>query len=326
MGRRRRTDLHLPGRLYLEHGAYYFRMPGQPRKNLGRDLADALTAYGGIIGANWTGRTVGDAIDRYRQEILPAKRSADTRRDQGAQLNKLKIGFGHLLPDNVTAQLCYKYADARRSKKTGMPVPIQARHEISLLGHVFGKMIKWGMTSHNPAKDVKLERSPKQRGVTMAEVEALKKRANAKMAAIIDFAVSIGQRRGDLLTLKVEDLREELHIDQGKTGAKIDMERTAALNEIVGRLMAFKPDIPKTYLIRKGNGQPYTPDGFSSNWKRLMGKHVAAGGQHFTFHRLRSVSADGGTIEEAQARLGHASPTTTRRFYRNTAVKAKPRE
>lgn len=325
MGRKRRHDRHLPARMYLEHGAYYYRLPGHPRKNLGRDLAVALTIYGSMIGASWSGRTVGDAIDRYRLEILPAKRSADTRRDQAKQLDKLKIGFGHLLPDLVIAQDCYKYADARRSKD-GKRVPIAARHEVSLLGHVFAKMIKWGMTSHNPVRGIELDRSPKQRQVTMAEVEALKSHANAKMAAIIDFAVNIGQRRGDLLTLKVTDLDEELHIDQSKSGAKIDMERTAALNAIVTRLQAFKPDIPKVYLIRKGNGQPYTPDGFSSNWQRLMNKHVAAGGQHFTFHRLRSVAADTGTIEEARDRLGHADVATTRRFYRNTAVKAKPRE
>lgn len=325
MGRKRRSDRHLPARMYLEHGAYYFRAPGQPRKNLGRDLATALTVYGSIIGANWSGQTVGDAIDRYRLEILPAKRSADTRRDQAKQLDRLKIGFGHLLPDNVTAQACYKYADARRSKD-GRRVPIAARHEISLLGHVFAKAIKWGMTTLNPVRGIELDRSPKQRQVTLAEVAALKTLADPRMAAAIDLAVNIGQRRGDLLTLKHADLDEELHIEQSKTGAKIDMERTAALNAIVDRLKAFKPDIPNVYLIRKRNGACYTADGFSANWQRLMRNYVKAGGMRFKFQQLRSVSADTGTIEEARDRLGHADAATTKRFYRNAAVKAKPRE
>jgi hypothetical protein len=39
-----------------------------------------------------------------------------------------------------------------------------------------------------------------------------------------------------------------------------------------------------------------------------MEKHVEAGGQHFTFHDLRSVSADWAeTVEEARDRLGHTS-------------------
>jgi integrase len=326
MGRRRKTDKHLPARMYLEHGAYYFRAPGQPRKNLGRDFADALTKYASIVGANWSGRTLGDVIDRYRVEVLPLKRSEQTRDDQDKQLDRLKLAFGHFLPDNVTAQHCYKYADARRSKD-GKPVPIAARQEVSLLGHVFGKSIKWGIATGNPVRGVSLERSKKRLQVTIAEVQALKALANPRMAAAIDLAVNIGQRRGDLLTLKHSDLDAELHILQSKTGARIDMERSAALDAIVARLKAFKPDIPNEYLIRKRNGRPYTVDGFSTIWQRLQKKYAAAGGRRFTFHDLRSVSADGAaTAEEARDRLGHSDVATTKRYYLRGAVKAKPRE
>lgn len=325
MGRTRRRDRHLPARMYHEHGSYYFRGPGQPRKNLGKDLGTALTVYASIVGANWSGRTLGDVIDRYRAEVLPLKRSEQTRADQGKQLDRLKIGFGHFLPDNVTAQHGYKYADARRSKD-GKPVPIAARQEVSLLGHVFSKAIKWGIATGNPMRGVSLERSKKGRQVTMPEVESLKALANTRMRAAIDLAVNIGQRRGDLLKLKHTDLTDELHIEQSKTGAKIDMERTEKLNSIVATLKAFKPDIPNEYLIRKRNGKRYTTDGFSSIWQRLMRKYTAAGGTRFKFHALRSVSADAGTLEEARDRLGHASSETTRRHYRHAAIKAKPRE
>jgi integrase len=57
-----------------------------------------------------------------------------------------------------------------------------------------------------------------------------------------------------------------------------------------------------------------------------MAKHVKAGGQRFTFHDLRSVSADGSaTAEEAQARVGHASLETTKRHYLRGLTRAKPR-
>jgi integrase len=326
MGRRRRIDRHLPARMYFEHGAYYFRAPGKPRNHLGRELGVALTKYASLIGSNWSGRTLGDVIDRYRIEVLPLKRSAQTRAEQAKQLERLKIGFGHFLPDSVTAQHCYKYADARRDK-AGKPVPIAARHEVSLLGHVFKKAIKWGSATGNPVREVSLERSKKARHVTMAEVEACRALANPRMAAAIDLAVNIGQRRGDLLKLKHSDLDEELHIEQGKTGAKIDMSRTAALDAIVARLKAFKPDIPNEYLIRKRNGRPYSRHGFSSIWQRLQRKYAKAGGQRFKFHALRSVSANGAaTAEEARDRLGHASVDTTKRFYLTGAVKARPRE
>lgn len=89
-----------------------------------------------------------------------------------------------------------------------------------------------------------------------------------------------------------------------------------ALEALLARSKAMKPDIPNDYLIRRSNGKPYTKSGFSSNWQRLTQKHVKAGGEHFAFHDLRSVSADGAdTVEEAQARLGHASVETTKRFH-----------
>ena len=73
--------------------------------------------------------------------------------------------------------------------------------------------------------------------------------------------------------------------------------------------------------------KPYTAEGFSAIWQRAMTKHVKAGGQRFSFHDLRSVSADGAaTAEEARARLGHASVQTTRRHYLRGVTRAKPRQ
>ncbi len=55
-----------------------------------------------------------------------------------------------------------------------------------------------------------------------------------------------------------------------------------------------------------------------------MAKHVTAGGVHFTFHDLRSVSADGAdTDEEARDRLGHTAVATIKRFYRRGSQKGE---
>src|SRR6516165_9551759 len=116
MGRRRKRNKHLPQRMYLAYGTYWFRPKDSKPVKLGRDLADALTRYASIIGQQWTGRTLGDVIDRYRLEVLPLKRSDRTREDEARALDRLKAVFGHVLPDNVRAQALYKYMDTRRSK------------------------------------------------------------------------------------------------------------------------------------------------------------------------------------------------------------------
>jgi hypothetical protein len=96
--------------MYRNHGSYFFFCPVTNKwVPLGRDIAAALAQYGQLIGRNWSGRTFGDVIDRYRTQVLPLKRSAQTRKDQARQLTRLKAAFGSMSPDDITAQHCYQY-------------------------------------------------------------------------------------------------------------------------------------------------------------------------------------------------------------------------
>lgn len=326
MGRRRKNDKHLPRRMYLEHGAYYFVPKGAKKLRLDADLGVALTKYAALIGNQWSLRTLGDVIDKYRAEVLPLKRSQQTRDDEGRSLDRLKKAFGHMLQDSVTAVHCYGYMDARRNRE-GKPVPVAARHEIVLLGHICKKGIRWGAGSLNPASRLELPKRARRRRVPMEWVDQVRALASARMRLAIDFAVMVGQRRADTLKLKWSDVREDgIYVKQGKTEAELLMEHSADLDALLERAKAMTPHIPREYIIRKASGKPYSASGFSSNWQRLMAKHVAGGGERFTFHDLRGVSANGAeTAEEAQARLGHKSIETTKRFYWNNVTKAKPR-
>lgn len=331
MGRKRRLDRHLPQRVYLVHGAYYFRPKVGSAVRLGADIGEALAKYATIVSRQWRVRTLGDVIDRYRAEILPLKGSPQTRSDQSRQLGELKRVFGDLLPDNITAQHCYRYYDTRRGVN-GEPIPTTARQEISLLGHVFAKAIRWGAANSNPARDLSLGPKPAQRAqVTMDQVQALQAHANDRLALVIDLAICTGQRQGDLLSLRREQITKDgVYFRQSKTKARVLIEWSADLEALIARCKALEPQLPGEYLIRQGQGKRrgmrYTSKGFQSIWKRAMAKHVAAGGQHFTFHDLRSVSADGAaTPEEARDRLGHADVATTKRHYLRGVTKAKPR-
>jgi integrase len=327
MGRRRRHDKHLPQRVYLHHGAYWFRPKDGKAVNLGPDLADAITRYASLIGRAWSGRTLGDVIDRYRTQVLPTKRSAQTRTDEGKALDRLKRVFGHMLPDAVAAPMLYRYLDERRPPE-GKPAPVAARHEIALLGHVYAKAIRWGVASRNPVRGIDYgERAGKRRKVELEEVNQLRGIAGERMRLAIDLAVSTGQRRGDLLTLTRGQLHEDgIVFRQSKTGTGVLIAWSDDLRAIVDRARAMAPQVPAEYLIRKPNGKPYTARGFSAIWQRLMRKYVKAGGQRFSFHDLRSVSADGAeTAEEARDRLGHADVATTKRHYLRGLTRAKPR-
>jgi integrase len=327
MGRRRTHDRHLPQRMYLLHGAYYFRAAGKPAMHLGRDLGAALTKYGTLIGSQWVGRTLGDVIDRYRIEVLPLKGKA-TRKNEGHSLDLLKAVFGTSLPDNITAQECYRYIDLRKSPK-GEPAPVAGRHDIALLGHIYAKAIRWGLTSGNPVRS--LERLPKTkrtRYVTHEEYAAILALANPRMKLAIRVARITGQRRGDLLTLQRSQLTDQgIIFRQSKTGAGVLVEWSDAMRAVIADCKAMAPQLPAQYLLRTRKGKAYSAAGFSAIWQRLMAKWTKAGCEPFTFHDLRAKAAsDMATIEEAAALLGHASTETTKRVYKRNLTRAKAGE
>lgn len=327
MGRRRRRDKHLPPRVYLVHGSYWFRPKVGRAVRLGRHLDEALAKYAALVVTGWSGRTLGDVIDRYRIEVLPQKRSPQTRQNESAALKRLKEVFGHMRPDSITQAQLYRYSDQRR-RPDGRPAPEAARHEIGLLGHVFKKAIRWGVASGNPVRGMeKLERKARRAPVLMSEVEAVRSLATPRMRIAIDLAVCMGPRRGDLLQLKRENLTDDgILFTQSKTGRTQLIEWSDELRDLVATAKALPPQVPGEYLLRTRTGRPYSAAGFSANWQRLMRKHVANGGRRFTFHDLRSVSADAAaTLEEARDRLGHASSATTQRFYRRGIQRGKPR-
>lgn len=315
--------------MYLRRGKYYFDNPTTGKwESLGDDIATAMAKYGQIVGPVWSGRTIGDVIDRYRTRVLPLKRSAQTRSDQARELDRLKAWCGHMLPDALTAPMCARYLEDR-VREDGRPAPTAARHEVSLLGHVFAKAIVWGVATLNPVRA--LERQRKNRAgryVTHDEMAALKAMCTERMQIAIELARLTGQRRGDLLALKRSQFTDEgIVFRQGKTEAGVLVEWTDALREVIRRADALAPQIPREYVLRTRRGRRYSARGFSAMWQRSMAKFVVAGGTRFTFHDLRRKAAsDKATIEEAAALLGHASTDTTKRMYKKNLTRARPVE
>ena len=262
MGRKRRSDTHLHRRVYLRHGTYYFVDAAGQWHALGRDLPEALAKYGQKIGGAWSGRTLGDVIDRYRTQVLPLKRSSKTRENEAAALTRLKRVVGHMMPDSVQPPMLYRYIDERR-KKDGSSAPEAARHEIALLGHVYAKAIRWGAAVRNPVRGLeKFARKGKRPPVPVSEVEKVKALASERMRLAIDLAVCLGPRRGDLLKLTQANLTDDgIMFRQGKTQREQLIEWSADLKGIVARGNAMAPQIPNEFLLRRETASRTRPPG-----------------------------------------------------------------
>lgn len=350
MGRRRKKDLHLPKRMYERRGKFYFDSPVTGKwEPLGDDIASALAKYGQLIGPVWSGRTLADVLQRYKSQITPLPlrgraRKRDAIDNEIRTLSRFERLFGHMHQDSLTQQHLYTYIDRRIDEREEFrdlkkPAPSAARHDVRFLRKVLAKGIKWGAGTVNAALNLELEPDPKnERDVTEAEFQAVYALANERMRIAMDLAQNIGQRRGDLLKIRREDLTQEgILIHQGKTRAPVLIEWTEALRAIVARAQALKPDIPRDHLLRTRSGTAYTKDGFNAIWQRLMRKATLPGkdggppilAARFKFHDLRAKAAtekaDRETDEEAQKLLGHREVKTTRGYIRHKKpTRAKP--
>ena len=74
MGRRRRTDKHLPERMYLRSGTYYLAEYGTNKWiNLGRNYIKVMGQYARLRGPSGDLSTMANVIDRYLAEVAPLK-------------------------------------------------------------------------------------------------------------------------------------------------------------------------------------------------------------------------------------------------------------
>ncbi len=320
MGRKRRKDKHLPQRMYMRRGAYYFVNRDGRWIPLGRDYAMAMAEYGRISGPNSPCITMRDVIDRYRILVLPHKAESSQYREN-TQLTRLASVFGALRPDEISAQHVYKYMDAR------LDFPTAARHEVTLLHHVFKKAIRWGAGTTNPAHGIEKPKSnPRTRYITDDEFEAVCELAIPSMKVAMNFALLTGLRRGDILNLTRDNLTDEgLFVSTSKTGKGLLFEYSDALMSAIKCSRALKPQVPGFYLVRTRSGGGYSTSGFSANWQRLMTKAVGKGVKHFTFNDIRAKCAsDSASLQEASDRLGHASTAITKSVYYRKPMKVKP--
>jgi integrase len=334
MSRQRKKDRHLPPRMYLRYGTYYFDDPATGKwLNLGQDQGIAFAAYNRLMGPPRAMSVLRDVFARYQREVTPMPLRGRPRTKEGLEneirtLERFDRLFGHMAQDELKQRHLYEYIDKRldeRKEYKGQkkPAPSAARHDIRFLRKVLAKGIRWGAGETNAAFNLDMDPDPKNtRDVLPAEYAAVYALANVKVQIAMDLASNIGQRRADILGIRLTDLTDEgILVAQGKTDARVLIAWSPALHATIERALALPPDIPKEYVLRRRDGHPYTPHGFGDMWQKLMRKAIRKGviAARFKFHDLRALAATekalAETDEAAQQLLGHADVRTTRENY-----------
>mgnify|MGYP006921349757 CR=1 FL=1 len=323
MSRPRTTNKHLPKYVRANHGAYWFRQADgkEVRICAEHDYVELYRFLAKVSDGETVGelRTLGDCFDKFSREELP-KKSKATQKNYGLCLERLRRAFGHMRPDDVRPR------DIGRYLATGRGV--MRNKEISVLSAVYTKCVsRWYCAETNPCRNVERnETRPRDRYVTDAEFDAFRATVPERVRIAMDLALLTGQRQGDLLRLEWAAVTDEgIRFQQGKTGKKLLVAMSPALEATLTASRALKPDLPRQYVIRRRNGKAYTSDGFRAIWQRYMRKWVRAGGVRFTFHDIRAKTvSDSVDIQAAYERAGHTSMATTRGVYERGTRKVTP--
>jgi len=167
--------------------------------------------------------TLAMLIDRYLEEVTPAKRSHLTERQRLKKLQRDVIGSISLA--DLSSPALASYRDRRLlSVKAGT-----VRRELGLIQHALDVAKKeWGYRlGPNPVKNVRQPKlnNARDRRLNPGEYERLMRAVsmcrNPLLLSIVEFAIQTGMRRGEIINMRWEHVnlgQRLLNIPHTKTG------------------------------------------------------------------------------------------------------------
>ncbi|MEE8344347.1 MAG: hypothetical protein V3R35_03375 [Woeseiaceae bacterium] len=333
MGRPRKSEKHLPNKVYHRHGAYYFVDANGKWIRLGNTPAEMYRRYADFV-EDGPMETMDDVFTKYAAEVVPLK-AERTQKDNAVEMKILRSVFGQMKPGELRPKHVYGFYNKRSQQSLAC-----ANREVALLSHVLTKAVEWGLVDTNICKQVRKHRpEPRNRYVEDWEYAAARRTMPETFAVAMDLIILTGLRPGDVLQLSRNHLTEQgILITPNKTrrarpdgrlsqGKALLIEWSDELRAVVETAKKIQPRFRQAIICNK-QGRHYSVGGFNSIWYRYMRKAVNDPEnplhEPFQFRDLRAKSASDDTAEAATARLGHTSSQITERVYRRRARRVKP--
>lgn len=243
----------------------------------------------------------------------------------------LKKHFGEKRLSEITYLDLETYRNERkanpaRGKKTRADSSVN--REMALLGKMLNKAVEWGFLETSPLKKGKRlmfkENNQRLRFLTDTEIDTLLGTCTPHLRPIVETALHSGMRRGELLSLKWEQIRNGLIY---LTETKSDKARQIPVNDRLAevfrelRQMVLQElrenkavEIKSQYVFCDSKGRRFhsVKNSFASACRR-------AGLENFHFHDLRHTFAShlvmkGIGLKAVQELLGHADLKMTMRY------------
>lgn len=318
----------LPPRVYAKHGAFYFVTLERKWVRLCR-VSDGIPAMyealAQILKADNTRDLMPAVIGRWIEARTP-EWSAKTKKLHDWLAESMKEAFADFAPAQVNTPACAAYLKEFASTPRTYNMHRTMLRQVLAFAALEGLREGFNPIDNVPTKTL----TGRKRMVTDAEIAALKAAAlqqsrNGKaLVQMIDLALITGQRIGDLLKMRWQDVTEAgLMVQQEKTGERLLIEWSPALRAAV-EACARGDKIGHVLKTQSGKGYRYA--GIRSAWVRACER---AGIEDLHIHDLRGRAGmdarDGGDMEAAKALLGHKSIRMTEHYVDGKAPrKARP--
>lgn len=304
---------------------YDMRGTGKPDVNLGTDYATALEKWHKLH--NHIPLTIGrvqEAIDRWREHVLPKYEKPETRKSYGKQLANIEAAMGHMAWHEVTLPVLRTYLDHRSAKTQG-------NRELSVLSIVWGKARLWGLTELQwPASGVKDWKNPEKARefeVTDALFHAVYSCADQVLRDCMDIATTTGMRLTDARTVRMP-VDGKLRFRAGKTSKWAYFE--VSESPVLMALLERRGQVDCVMLLTTGTGREVSARMLRTRYDNAREKAAKANpalAEQIKAMYLRDTRKRAADLAEdmdaASALLQHSSKKLTSDHYRTKATKLK---
>lgn len=269
-----------------------------------------------------------ELFDLYERECIPQLQWR-SQRDYRSIIIILRRVFGHKNAIDVRPKDVAEFINVPTGR-------VHRNRMVTILSTVFKKaMGRWCLDLNLTNPCTVIERWPtkaRKRYVTDDEFNGFRKTTREQVQIAMDLALLIGQRQGDIIGMKWSQVKSEgprekwhIEIDQGKTGKKLAIFISPAVEKVLDRAWLIEPYWPREYVIRNKHGRRYTEDGFRAMWQRYCREWEAAGHQRFHYHDLRAKCiSDNKSFDAAYLLAGHIDPKMTRGVYDRNRREVQP--
>ena len=272
--------------------------------------------------------TLGELVDRYTRDVLPAKQDGDK---QAAQLAWWKEQLGAYSLADITPALLAEYRDQLAGGITCRGTqrnPATVVRYMAALSHAFTIAVKeWQWLDDSPMRKVTKPKESRGRVRFLSDDErarlltACKESSSPYLYPVVVLALSTGMRQGEVMGLTWDDIdlaRGRAILHETKNGDRRAVHLSGhALEQVKELAKVRRLDTKMLFPEKARAGQkPQKPIDLRAPWEKALAKAEI---ENFHFHDLRHSAAsylamNGATLAEIAEVLGHKTLAMVKRY------------